>query len=75
MGSDPNLVSFHVLVIFTYSADESLIRTCGKFWVLDDILPKLKASGHRVLIFSQMVKLLNILEVIKFKVIFIHIYT
>lgn len=44
-------------------ADESVIRTCGKFWVLDDILTKLKATGHRVLIFSQMVKLLNILEV------------
>lgn len=31
--------------------------------MLDDILPKLQAAGHRVLIFSQMVKLLNILEV------------
>ncbi|XP_055388864.1 uncharacterized protein LOC129617843 [Condylostylus longicornis] len=45
------------------NADESLLRVCGKFWVLDDVLTKLKATGHRVLIFSQMVKLLNILEV------------
>ncbi|KAF4732973.1 hypothetical protein FOZ62_015377, partial [Perkinsus olseni] len=42
--------------------DESLIRICGKMMALDGILPKLRATGHRVLIFSQMTKLLNILE-------------
>lgn len=30
--------------------------------LLDKLLPKLKANGHRVLIFSQMVKMLDILE-------------
>ena len=30
--------------------------------LLDKLLPKLKANGNRVLIFSQMVKMLDILE-------------
>jgi SNF2 family DNA or RNA helicase len=43
-------------------ADETLIRVCGKFQMLDNILSKLKISGHRVLLFSQMTKVLDILE-------------
>jgi hypothetical protein len=39
-----------------------LNRICGKFALLDNILPKLKATGHRVLIFSQMTKVMNIME-------------
>jgi SNF2 family DNA or RNA helicase len=39
-----------------------LIRASGKLELLHRILPKLKASGHRVLLFSQMTALLNILE-------------
>ncbi len=30
-----------------------LIQACGKFIVLEKMLRKLKATGHRVLIFSQ----------------------
>ncbi|CAJ0572000.1 unnamed protein product, partial [Mesorhabditis spiculigera] len=41
---------------------QDLIRVAGKFELLDRILPKMKASGHRVLIFSQMTNLLTILE-------------
>jgi SNF2 family DNA or RNA helicase len=37
------------------------VRSCGKLDVLDRILPKLKMAGHRVLIYSQMVQLLEIL--------------
>ena len=40
---------------------ELRVRACGKLDVLDRILPKLKAAGHRVLIYSQMVTLLEIL--------------
>ena len=40
----------------------SLINSSGKMVLLDKLLPKLKSSGHRVLIFSQMVKMLDILE-------------
>ncbi|KAH8740642.1 brahma like protein with a HSA domain [Cryptosporidium ryanae] len=46
-----------------YPSDESIVRVCGKFVMLDSILPKLRAAGHRVLIFSQMTKLLTLLEI------------
>lgn len=42
---------------------EQLIRSSGKLALLFNILPKLKAAGHRVLLFSQMVQVLNIIEV------------
>ena len=45
-----------------YSMDEELVSMCGKFTLLDSILPKLKATGHRVLIFNQMTRTMNILE-------------
>ena len=41
---------------------QALIQSSGKMVLVDKLLPKLKANGHRVLIFSQMVKLLDILE-------------
>ncbi|OHT08590.1 Chromatin structure-remodeling complex subunit snf21 [Tritrichomonas foetus] len=46
----------------TYYINAMLIRSCGKFELLDRILPKFKATGHRVLIFSQMTELLDLLE-------------
>lgn len=39
-----------------------LYRTSGKFELLDRVLPKLRMSGHRVLMFSQMTRLLDIME-------------
>lgn len=45
-----------------YVFDESLVRSCGKFMLLDQILPKLKATGHRVLIFNQMTRVMDVLE-------------
>ncbi len=41
---------------------DKLVAVSGKLVLLDKLLAKLKAQGHRVLIFSQMVKALNILE-------------
>ena len=41
---------------------QSLISSSGKMVLLDKLLPKLKSGGHRVLIFSQMVRMLDILE-------------
>lgn len=41
---------------------ESLIVESGKFRELDRLLPKLKADGHRVLIFSQFTMMLDVLE-------------
>lgn len=42
--------------------DDDIVRTSGKFELLDRMLPKLKAAGHRVLMFSQMTQLMTILE-------------
>ncbi len=42
--------------------DNMLIRTSGKFHLLQHLIPKLKASGHRTLIFSQMTSALDYLE-------------
>lgn len=50
------------LFLRDYVVDEDLIRASGKFALLDRMLPKLKAGGHRVLMFSQMVESMNFLE-------------
>ncbi|WVZ96235.1 hypothetical protein U9M48_041900 [Paspalum notatum var. saurae] len=42
---------------------EEIVRASGKFELLDRLLPKLQRAGHRVLLFSQMTKLLDVLEV------------
>jgi len=39
-----------------------MIEASGKFVLLDKLLDKLKKEGHRVLIFSQMRKMLDLLE-------------
>ena len=41
---------------------DKMIECCGKLVLLDKLLPRLFEQGHKVLIFSQMVKVLNILE-------------
>lgn len=41
---------------------EHLIQNCAKLTLLDKLLPRLKEGGHRVLIFSQMTRVLDILE-------------
>ncbi|CAN6455544.1 unnamed protein product [Victoria cruziana] len=46
----------------TYYAKDYIVRSCGKLWILDRILIKLYRTGHRVLLFSTMTKLLDILE-------------
>lgn len=45
-----------------YTTDEHLIFNAGKMIVLDKLLKKKKEAGSRVLIFSQMSRLLDILE-------------
>lgn len=39
-----------------------LYRASGKFEVLDRMLPKFRATGHRMLIFCQMTTLMTIME-------------
>jgi SNF2 family DNA or RNA helicase len=50
------------LFLSEWFMDEDMVRASGKFELLDRILPKLKAAGHRVLMFSQMTQLMTILE-------------
>lgn len=45
-----------------YTTDEHLIDNAGKMVVLDKILTRIKKQGSRVLIFSQMSRVLDILE-------------
>ena len=45
-----------------YSNGPHLVENSGKMMVLDKLLPKLKEQESRVLIFSQMTRLLDILE-------------
>lgn len=60
--------------LFQKSADEAprlanggfegsaMVKACGKLIVLQKMLKKLKDTGHRVLIFSQMTRLMDLLE-------------
>ncbi|KAI9089885.1 hypothetical protein K1719_028855 [Acacia pycnantha] len=55
----------HPLLNYPFFNDlskEFLVKSCGKLWILDRILIKLQRTGHRVLLFSTMTKLLDILE-------------
>ncbi|KAH9884642.1 SNF2 family DNA-dependent ATPase [Cubamyces lactineus] len=45
-----------------YTTDEHLIENSGKMVILDKLLKNMKAKGSRVLIFSQMSRMLDILE-------------
>ncbi|XP_057834125.2 uncharacterized protein LOC131044739 isoform X2 [Cryptomeria japonica] len=40
----------------------TIVRLCAKLEMLDRILPKLKATNHRVLLFSTMTRLLDVME-------------
>ncbi|KAJ3067223.1 hypothetical protein HDU98_009590 [Podochytrium sp. JEL0797] len=45
-----------------FTTDEHLVENAGKMAILDKLLVRLKASGSRVLLFSQMSRMLDILE-------------
>jgi SWI/SNF-related matrix-associated actin-dependent regulator of chromatin subfamily A member 5 len=45
-----------------YTTDQHLVDNSGKMVLLDKLLPKLKEQGSRCLIFSQMTRMLDILE-------------
>ncbi|XP_010865484.1 lymphoid-specific helicase isoform X2 [Esox lucius] len=44
-----------------FKIDEQLVQTSGKVLILDRMLPELKKRGHKVLIFSQMTSILDLL--------------
>ncbi len=42
---------------------DNIIKSSGKFELLDRIIPKLIATGHKILIFSQFTQLMDILQI------------
>lgn len=52
---DPPELSTHVTL-------QHIVSSCGKVQLLHAMLPQLHAAGHRVLLFSQMTRVLDILE-------------
>ena len=53
-----------ILIAFLFFTDKrTLLSDASKLSVLDSLLKKLKEEGHRVLIFSQMTKMIDLLEV------------
>ena len=45
-----------------YEEGEHIVQNCGKMMLLDKLLARMKQRGSRVLIFSQMTRMLDILE-------------
>ncbi|KAK3890780.1 hypothetical protein Pcinc_005278 [Petrolisthes cinctipes] len=58
----PYLVNYPLNEDGSYKMDDGLLHVCGKLQVLDQLLTELHRRNHRVLLFSQMTKLLDILE-------------
>ncbi|KAJ8612137.1 hypothetical protein CTAYLR_002446 [Chrysophaeum taylorii] len=48
----------------TDKSPSALAKASGKFALLSRLLPRLKDQGHKVLIFSQMTEVLNLLELL-----------
>ncbi|XP_072280863.1 lymphoid-specific helicase [Pyxicephalus adspersus] len=44
-----------------FNIDKELVNSSGKFLILDRMLPEMKKRGHKILIFSQMTMMLDIL--------------
>ncbi len=55
--NDPNAPPDQVKVFH-----DQLVKSSGKMVLINKLLPKLFANGHKVLIFSQMVRVLDLLE-------------
>ncbi len=54
--------AIHASDVVQGSDTDKLVMTSGKLVLLDKLLPHLKKQGHRVLLFSQFVMLLDILD-------------
>ena len=56
-------ITYLVNYIFVFADRELLVSDSGKLLALDMLLRRLKDGGHRVLVYSQMTKMIDILEV------------
>jgi len=60
--SSGNNKNFTLPVDYAKLTGEQLVKSSGKFVLLSKLLPKLFSGGHKVLIFSQMVRVLDLLQ-------------
>ncbi|KAI5082173.1 hypothetical protein GOP47_0001916 [Adiantum capillus-veneris] len=58
----PNLVTSQFATDKNWPPIEKLVKQCGKLKLLDRLLDHLRERGHKVLIFSQWTKVLDILQ-------------
>eukprot|EP00879_Flechtneria_rotunda_P026404 GHRR01028153.1.p1 GENE.GHRR01028153.1~~GHRR01028153.1.p1 ORF type:complete len:449 (+),score=169.94 GHRR01028153.1:694-2040(+) len=58
----PDLITSAFTAELDYPPPDVLVAQAGKMGLLDRLLKRLKAGGHKVLIFSQMTKMLDLLE-------------
>lgn len=59
-----SIYTLSIFIKITIVTDkETLICDAGKLQVLDTLLRRLKSEGHRVLIYSQMTRIIDLLEV------------
>ncbi|GFR46138.1 hypothetical protein Agub_g7654 [Astrephomene gubernaculifera] len=58
----PDLITGPASGCTAYPSADQLVEQCGKLALLDRLLKQLRKGGHRVLIFSQMTEMLNVLE-------------
>ena len=62
LASLPPYTHTHTAPLHTHTDKETMIYDSGKMVVLDKLLSKLKHEGHRVLIYSQMTRVIDLLE-------------
>ncbi|KAG8184685.1 hypothetical protein JTE90_013078 [Oedothorax gibbosus] len=58
----PYLISYPLDSYGEYLVDENIVRNSGKLRVLDVLLTELKKRGHKVLLFTQFVSMIEILQ-------------
>jgi len=64
-AEDQILEDFRLNALHAMEAEkmfQTMVQSSGKLVLIDKLLPKLKADGHKVLIFSQMIRVLDIIE-------------
>jgi ATP-dependent DNA helicase len=58
----PDLISGGLDGSIMFPSAEELVEQCGKFKLMDRVLTRLRERGHKVLIFSQMTRMLDLIE-------------
>lgn len=58
----PDLITGNFDGSFMFPSPEQLVKDCGKFALLDCLLNKLLPAGHKILIFSQMTSMLDLID-------------